>query len=75
MIPTMILFGVVLGRWWWAALPLAAISWPILLLASDTIDAGQIPGAAMLGLLNAAVGVGVAQGVLLVYRGLRHRSG
>ncbi len=43
MIPTMILFGLVTGYWWKFALPAAAVIWPTLLLASDTITASQIP--------------------------------
>jgi hypothetical protein len=74
MIPTMILFGLILGRWWWLALPLAAAGWPILLLVTDTIGAGQIPLAALLGLLNAAVGVVVLQAVLWVLRVRRHST-
>jgi hypothetical protein len=73
-IPTMILFGLVTGYWWKLALPAAAVTWPTLLLASDTIAAGQIPAAALLGLVNAAVGVALVQGVLAAIRGFRHRA-
>lgn len=74
MIPTMILLGLVLGRWWWAALSAAVIGWPALLLVTDIIVPNQIPAAALLGLLNAALGVAIAQGALRIYRGLGHRS-
>ncbi len=74
MIPTMILLGLVLGRWWWMALVVAATGWPALLLATDIIGPDQIPAATLLGLLNAAVGVAVVQGALWIYRRLRHRS-
>ncbi|MDN5896697.1 MAG: hypothetical protein L0H93_22100 [Nocardioides sp.] len=73
MIPTMILFGLVTGYWWRFALPVAAVIWPTLLLASDTIAVRQIPVAALLGLVNAAVGVALVQGVLVAVRGIRHR--
>ena len=74
MIPTMILLGLVLGRWWWAALVAALIGWPTLLLVTDIIGPSEIPVAALLALLNAAVGVAVAQVALRIYRGLGHRS-
>lgn len=74
MIPTMIVLGLVLGRWWRAALVAALIGWPTLLLATDIIVPNQIPAAALLALLNAAVGVAVAQVALRVYRGPGHRS-
>lgn len=74
MIPTMILLGLVIGYWWKLALPVAAVIWPILLLASDTITTSQIPAAALLGLVNAAVGVALVQGVLVAVRGIRHRA-
>jgi hypothetical protein len=72
-IPTMILLGLVTGYWWKLALPAAAVIWPILLLASDTITASQIPAAALLGLINAAVGAALVQGVLVGVRAIGHR--
>lgn len=74
MIPTMILFGLVTGYWWKLALPAAAVIWPVLLVASDTITASQIPAAALLSLVNAAVGAALVQGVLVKIRGIRHRA-
>lgn len=74
MIPTMIFLGLVTGYWWKRALPAAAVIWPILLLAADTITTSQIPAAALLGLVNAAVGVALVQGVLVAVRGIRHRA-
>lgn len=69
MIPTMMLFGLVLGRWWRFALAAAAVFWPALLLADGTIStAGEVLGAAALGLANAAVGVLVHQAVLQAAR-------
>lgn len=61
MIPTVIVLGLLLGRWWWAALPLATAGWPILLMSVGDISIGQIPVAAFLGFANAAVGVVIAQ--------------
>ena len=57
MIPTMILFGLVLGRWWKVTVPLAALTWPLLLFMSDSdLDRSEMATAAILGLANAAVG-------------------
>lgn len=69
MIPTMILFGVVLARWWVPALVLAAVFWPALLVANDVmgIEAGLV-AAAGLGVANAALGVLVHQGILWIVR-------
>lgn len=65
MIPTMILFGLVLGRWWRPTLLLAAIVWPAMLVADGVmdVDARLLP-AAGLGVLNAAVGILIHQAVL-----------
>lgn len=71
MIPTMILFGLVLGRWWKSTLVAAAIVWP--LLASPALlqagaGIGGFAAAALLGVANAAVGVAVHQSVLALVR-------
>ena len=73
MIPTMMLFGFVFGRWWPVTLLVAAFGWPALLLATDVVgvNAGLI-GAAVLALANAGVGVLIYQGLLHAYRRL-HR--
>lgn len=71
-IPTMILFGIVLGRWWAPTVVFGAIFWPALLLASDVM--GVEPGllaAAGLGAANAAVGVLVHQAILWIIRRAR----
>lgn len=75
MIPTMILFGIVLGRWWVPTVVFGAIFWPALLLASDVM--GVEPGllaAAGLGAVNAAVGVLVHQVILRIIRRARGRQ-
>ena len=69
MIPIMILFGLVFGRWWKSALVAAAILWPTLLWAEAVITTpGEALGAAVLGVLNSAVGVGAHQLVLGLVR-------
>jgi hypothetical protein len=76
MIPTMMLFGLVLGRWWKVTVPLAAVTWPLLLVMSDVdLDRSDIETAAILGVANAAVGaalyLAVAALVGVVVRSLR----
>ena len=72
MIPTLILFGLVFGRWWRSALIAAAIGWPILLLATGTVAAGaDLIGAAGLAIANAGAGVAVHQGALWSLRRYR----
>jgi hypothetical protein len=69
MIPTMILFGLVLGRWWRSTLVAAAVAWPLLLLAGGILGVGpQLLEAAALGVANAAVGVAPYQVVLHLVR-------
>lgn len=70
----MILFGLVTGYWWKFALPAAAVIWPTLLLASDTITASQIPTSALLGLVNAAVGVALVQSAWSTVSKVRHHA-
>lgn len=75
MIPTMILFGVVFGRWWRITLVAAAVAWPLLLVATDVAGVStSLIGAATLALLNAGVGVLIHQGALVGYRHLRRPS-
>jgi len=63
MIPTLILFGLVFGRWWRLALLAAAIGWPVLLLAIGTATAGPDRiGAAGFAIANTGAGVTMHQG-------------
>jgi hypothetical protein len=73
-IPTLILFGVVFGRWWRFSLIAAVLGWPILLVVSDvmSVDAGLV-GAAGLALANTGIGVLVHQGGMRAVRFLRYR--
>jgi hypothetical protein len=74
MIPTMIAFGLVFGHWWKSTLVAAALLWPALLLATDVIGFdSQVLGAALFGLVNAGLGVGIHQGVAWSVRRLRSR--
>lgn len=69
MVPTMILLGLVLGRWWRTALAVGALSWPAVLLVDNVygFEIGLL-GAAGIGLANTAVGVAVHQAVLAAIR-------
>ena len=55
MIPTVILAGLIVGRWWLVAV--AAIAWPLIVLAAGSLDLSSVPLAAGLAIVNAAVGV------------------
>jgi hypothetical protein len=66
MIPTILLPSFVIGRWW--TIPIAALLWTVLLLATGTIGAADIPASAGFAAANAAVGVAVHQAL----RGLFH---
>lgn len=80
MIPAMILFGLVCGRWWKQALIAATIIWPLLLLVDGALQGA--PGsrvaalvlAVVLAVLNAGVGVAIHQALLHLVRALRSRS-
>jgi hypothetical protein len=76
MIPTMILFGLILGRWWRPTLVLAAMIWPAMLVADDVMDveAGLLL-AAGLSVLNAGVGILVHQAFLWLLRHSRRSTG
>jgi uncharacterized membrane protein len=80
MIPTMILFGLVLGWWWRTALIAAAVVWPLMLWQAGIFDSlegttplGLAVGAALLGAANAGVGVAIDQGILALVRRARRR--
>jgi hypothetical protein len=68
-IPTILFPSFIIGRWW--IIPLAAVAWTALLLASGTIGASGIPAAAAFAAVNAAVGVGAHQAVLVLFRSSR----
>lgn len=69
MIPTLLLVGLVLGRWWRVVIPAATIGWAVLLVATGI---GSRPAfaasAALFGIINVTVGVLVFQAVRLSLR-------
>ncbi|MFD0782369.1 hypothetical protein ACFQZ8_00285 [Micromonospora azadirachtae] len=72
MIPALMLFGLVLGRWWRVSLIAAAVGWPILLVASDVVNIElALLTASALAVANTGVGVLVHQGFLWVTRNCR----
>ncbi|MEW2590442.1 hypothetical protein AB0893_08510 [Micromonospora aurantiaca] len=72
MIPALILFGLLLGRWWRSSLVAAALGWPVLLVASGVMDVGAgLLGAAGLAVANTGAGVLLHQGARLAIRSLR----
>jgi hypothetical protein len=71
-IPTMILFGLLLGRWWKTALGVGTASWVVLLWTQGLVDSpADIAGAAALALANTAVGVMAHRGLLVLVRRVR----
>ena len=71
MIPTLLLVGLVLGRWWRVVIPAAAIGWAVLLMVLG-VDSGFsfVAAAALLGAINVAVGVVVFQAARLLLRSM-----
>jgi hypothetical protein len=57
-IPTLILVGLVFGRWWRIVIPLAAVGWAVLLIVTG-VDSGFVfaLGAAAIAIPNVALGV------------------
>jgi len=69
MIPTLILLGVVLGRWWRWTPPTAAVGWPLVLVASGvTTSPGELFAGAALAVANTGLGA-------LVYLAVRSAVG
>jgi hypothetical protein len=72
-IATLIVFGLIFGRWWKTALIVGTVSWVVLLLVSDIIEArlAVIAVATLLAFLNTGLGVSVHQAVLHAVRRFR----
>jgi hypothetical protein len=66
MIPTMLLAGLVVGRWW--VIAVGAVGWAALQLLGGDIGAGAAPFAAGLGAVNMAIGVGLRRSVMAALR-------
>jgi hypothetical protein len=74
-IPTLMLVGLVLGRWWRFVIPGAAAGWAALLLATG-IDSGLVfaASAASVAAVNVTIGVLVFQCVRALVRHLLGRG-
>ena len=71
MIPTLILVGLVMGRWWRVVMPLAAVGWPVLLIATGVSSGFDfVLAAAGLAIANVTVGVLVYQALWLLVKGI-----
>lgn len=72
MIPTMLLFGMILGRWWKTSLLAGTLFWPLLLWFDGVVlTPAEAVAAAGLGLLNTLLGVAVHQVLLRLLRVIR----
>lgn len=74
MIPTLLLFGFLFGRWWKTALIVGTLGWLIILWADPgtrSFDPAFIVSAAALALANTAVGVVIHQLLRLLWHLLR----
>jgi hypothetical protein len=62
MIPTLLLAGLVLGKWWRVVIPAATVGWVVVLVATDIgSGAAFVASAALFGVINLTVGVLVNQ--------------
>lgn len=76
MIPTLLLTGLVFGRWWRISIPAATIGWAVLLLVDGSVsDLSDFLGAAGVGFINVAIGVSVFQALRLAFRGVTRHPG
>ena len=57
MIPTAIVVGLIVNRWW--IIPVAGLGWALVLWADHTCRGSCSFGAVVLGSINAAVGFGI----------------
>ncbi|MHB8642712.1 MAG: hypothetical protein ACYDA3_07500 [Gaiellaceae bacterium] len=71
MIAAVLIASLVIGRWW--IITALVVMWTVLLLSSGTIRAADVPAAAGLAAVNAAVGVALHQAVLWLVRLGRRR--
>jgi hypothetical protein len=68
-IPTLLLIGLALGRWWRVVVPVATIGWVLILIATGTGSGLSFAlSAALLAAANLAVGVLVFQGGRSLFR-------
>ena len=74
MIPVLILFGLVTGRWWRVTIPIATLGWPIVLaIIGVTTDAGQLALGAALAAVNSGAGALLFAGARRLWLAIRPR--
>lgn len=79
MIPSMIVFGILFGRWWIAAIVAGGLLWGLVIGAMSvyendaTFSWALVLGAVLLGATNSAFGAGVHQLILWITRKIRAR--
>jgi hypothetical protein len=74
LIPTLILVGLLMGRWYFV--PVAAIAWAVILGLDGIISGVEgYTGAAVLGAANTAAGVALHQLIVRFLRGARSKIG
>lgn len=74
MIPTLLLVGLVFGRWWRVTVPMATVAWVVLLLAGGYGSGLSFAaGAGAFALANLVLGVLVFQAIALLAHGLAAR--
>jgi hypothetical protein len=75
-IPTLIMFGAVSGRWWRVTFLASALGWPLLLLVTGawSIEPALL-GASALAVLNTGAGVLIHRGILHAGRALWRAAG
>ena len=72
MILTLLLAGLVVGRWWLVAI--AAVVWPVVLIVADVGSASNFAlalGGGVFGTANTAVGVAAHRTAVVLVRALR----
>lgn len=73
MIPSLLLFGLLFGRWWKTALLVGTIGWVIILRVNlgQQVSANDLLLGAILAFVNTAVGVAVHQALRLLVHAFR----
>lgn len=75
MIPVLLVLGLALGRWWRTCAALAAVAWPVLLVATDVMEIEPaLLAASLLAVVNTGVGVLVNRTVAALLRSMRTAS-
>lgn len=63
LIPILIVFGLLAGRWWRSALVVGTVGWTAALMIPPAVDSDQLLATALFGLVNTGVGVAIHQGI------------